>query len=701
MKTFLPFLIVYIIVVSALYTFYLSISNDIQERILKNEKQIKGIDYLQSIDFLSVKVGIYEGESKLGGELNNLQEEITKEIDKIFSLQAKYPEFKNSKFNNKLRMIQSFDLTSDEYYEFLEDVNHENYKVGDISELLFESERKINFSLSLMTHYLPEYLISTIIAHNIVEELIYKGTLSDARRDLFLEQTKLIYLSAKEVDGIVKLVNQYPDSKLMVKYTKEIVEGLQDLSKEIDLKKILQNDVKTLHRYIALTHPIMDNSYKLNEENGKITLKYLQERTVFLDEKKYLIHKISLFILFIISFLFIVSYRLYVLKVQKTRILEEEKEKTQAALDFKSKFLSNMSHEIRTPLNSIIGLTHVVMKTSLNEKQTDIMDKIQSSSELLLGVINDILDISKIEAAKMNIEEVEFDLKHTLEMIQDMFSDRIEEKSLNFNVDYTNMQNFHFIGDSLRISQVLTNLLSNAVKFTSKGTISLIVQDKGDNNISFEVKDTGIGLKRDQIDSLFEDFVQADMDTSRKFGGTGLGLSISKNLVNLMGGDIHIKSEYQKGSNFSFVLSLQPSKNLSFKDNTEETLDALEERVNSIENFSILVAEDNMMNQMLLKMLLEDTKLELDFANDGAISVDMFEKKNYDLILMDIQMPNMNGYEATAIIRKKNKDIPIIALSANIMESDIKKAYDIGVNGYLSKPIEVEKLYQELLKYVN
>ncbi|MCK4875297.1 MAG: response regulator, partial [Sulfurimonas sp.] len=399
----------------------------------------------------------------------------------------------------------------------------------------------------------------------------------------------------------------------------------------------------------------------------------------------------------------IIGYISYSEDITNQKNLEDEKIKTQNALEFKSSFLSNMSHEIRTPLNGVIGLTNILLKTGLNEKQIDIVSKVQSASNILLGVINDILDISKIEAGKMTIENSAFNLKESIGHTTDMLLFKAQEKGIDLDVVYKNMPNNYFIGDSLRISQVLTNLINNSIKFTERGCVNLYIEKIADDTVRFEVKDSGVGLKPEQIKALFQEFTQADMSTSRKYGGTGLGLSICKNLIEMMGGQINVSSEYGKGSTFSFEL---PIVEVQTQEETQKEIQEIdtnsnEYKVNAIENKKILIAEDNKMNQMVVGMLLEDSQIDIEFALDGAIAVEKFKENGYDLILMDIQMPNMNGYEATKTIRETDTEIPIVALSANVMKEDIAQALESGMNDTLAKPIDMNKLYATLLKYLN
>ncbi|MEA2100193.1 MAG: histidine kinase dimerization/phospho-acceptor domain-containing protein [Campylobacterota bacterium] len=366
---------------------------------------------------------------------------------------------------------------------------------------------------------MPEYLISSIIAHNIVEEFIDYKKLSSFKQNLFIEQTKLIYLSSQEVHGILQLLGKDKETKVLLSYMEEIYGKLNNLSKNVNLSSIFNNNSMEAAKYIKITHEIIELSFLLNKENIEIIQHELKLRDKLVRDKLFWTNGISIFIFLVITFLFIYSYRLYLLKLKEHLAVKEEKEKTQNALEFKSRFLSNMSHEIRTPLNSVVGLTQVLGKTKLDKKQIDIVGKIKYSSELLLGVINDILDISKIESGKMHIEKIDFNLKKLLENIQHMFQERVDEKGISLVIDYGNVNNFNLTGDSLRISQIIVNLVSNAVKFTQVGGVTISLEDIGYEKIVFKVKDTGIGLKEEQIKTLFEEFTQADMDTSKKIWG--------------------------------------------------------------------------------------------------------------------------------------------------------------------------------------
>jgi len=695
MKVLVSFLITYLTAVTLIISAHFQLSGDYREQVAVTKSEIHGLLYLRTLYKLGINVAKLNN-TKLNPK--QLQKNILLNISDLYSLQKRDTEYINPIFNEKLEQLKYFKMTNQNYYDFLEQIGLENYRIGDVSKLLFERDRKIYFLSSLATHYMPEYLISNLINHNIIQEL--QGDVSFSKENIFAEQTKLIYLSAGEIYVIIKEVSLYEDSKLLLAYMSNVMKNLTKISQEIETSSLFNGNDKNIQKYLEISHEILTQSYLLNDAYMQIIANDLNNRLDKLKKDVFFLNIALSLILLLISALFLYAYRLYRGREQEHISLMLEQKRTQEALDFRSQFLSNMSHEIRTPLNAIVGLIRVVLKTETTPKQSDILNKINHAGDLLLGVVNDILDMSKIESGKLQIEKHDFELKTITTDIKDMFTSRAEEKNIDLKIDYVNIHNFDRIGDSLRISQILINFISNAIKFTSQGEILFRIKGLANNQVTFEVKDSGIGIKEEHIKTLFDEFTQADVDTTRKYGGTGLGLAISKNLVEMMGGEISVTSEYGSGSTFSFTIELLPSQNTNIDKVKLDKLDRLEDKINKLKNITILVAEDNKMNQSLLVMLLEDSQLRLEFAKDGAVAVEMFQKKDYDLILMDIQMPNMNGYEATQKIRELNSSVPIIALSANVMQEDIEKSQASGMNAHLAKPIDLVKLYTELLRFL-
>ena len=387
---------------------------------------------------------------------------------------------------------------------------------------------------------------------------------------------------------------------------------------------------------------------------------------------------------------------------QKEKALKKAKLKAEESTKLKSEFLANMSHEIRTPMNGIVGMTYLALQdNSINDKQKKYLSNIDNSAHNLLTIINDILDFSKIEAGKLSMEKLDFDICEVKENIKNLVEFKAQEKGLQFNISctYTNDNSILF-GDPTRIFQVLINLVNNAIKFTHEGSVVLKIETQENGIARFEVKDTGIGLSQEEQNQLFVAFMQADGSITRKYGGTGLGLSISKQLVELLGGHIWVESEVDVGSSFIFEIPLlagDPSKVI------KESASSEAQDIATLQGSSILLVEDNTLNQEIIVGLLEQAKIDIEIANNGEEAVNMFKERahKYELILMDLQMPIMDGYEATKIIRKIDKNIPIIALTANAMSEDIEQTKAIGMQELLSKPIEVEKLFATLLKYIS
>ena len=384
----------------------------------------------------------------------------------------------------------------------------------------------------------------------------------------------------------------------------------------------------------------------------------------------------------------------------KNEIIEAEKEKAEASEKAKHQFLANMSHEIRTPMNAIKGMTDILIRREPKEDQKEYLDGIKQSSDSLLFIINDILDISKIEAGKVELEHVSFSIHELVHNVHTIMQFKAEEKSLRLAKEIPTEELF-VLGDSTRLRQILINLIGNAIKFTEKGMVTTTIKSEqiGEKlNLHFIISDTGIGIEQSSIAKIFESFEQAYSDTTRKFGGTGLGLSISKKLVELHGGKIWVESVKGKGSQFHFTIPYEIG---AIKVELKPTEDVNTNTAEILKGIRILLVEDNAFNIVVATEELEDAieGVIVEVAENGLIAVEKMKSSTFDVILMDIQMPIMNGFEATHIIRNMHSEkahTPIIAMTANVLKEEVDLCYKSGMNDFIGKPFDMEELLSKI-----
>jgi len=392
--------------------------------------------------------------------------------------------------------------------------------------------------------------------------------------------------------------------------------------------------------------------------------------------------------------------------IQRRKMLDNlilARQKAEDAAQSKQTFMSTMSHEIRTPLNEVIGISNLLMQGNPREDQMDLIKTLRFSCNHLMTLVNDVLDYNKMESGKIVFEQTQFSLTDFLDEIKRSFSFRAKEKMLEFEIIRENNLPDSVVGDPIRLNQILSNLLSNALKFTLNGGIKILVAETGrignQSKLEFKVVDTGIGIPKEKHTDIFDSFTQASADTTRRFGGTGLGLAICKKLIEMLGGKIRVESEPNKGSVFIFDISVEISEELTPGNQVVTT-----ESFRKLEGKKILVAEDNKINFFVANKFLLGWGMIVSHAEDGQVALEMIEKEDFDMILMDLHMPILDGIEATRIIRKsdnpKIREIPIIALTAAIMSESHDKIDDLNINDYVLKPFKPQDLYNRILKHI-
>ncbi|MDG2245896.1 MAG: ATP-binding protein [Flavobacteriales bacterium] len=519
----------------------------------------------------------------------------------------------------------------------------------------------------------------------------------------FIVRTKVKFQSSTKLQKelLLALINKTEDSIVVTDFEGVIYEATPQAGKlfDYDYQELEGLDISDFRKH------------RLTEEEDRIGVSKLLKEKFWNDEIRMKKRDGSEFDAFVsISWIHMFNLEYLVYRIRdisednaaKAELIKA-KEDAEAAAKAKAEFLATMSHEIRTPMNGVIGMTELLGDTPLNEEQKNFVNTIQISGKNLLTIINDILDFSKAESGKIELEEAPFDLEQTMDEIMDLVAPSANKKNIELKKTINKGVPKSVVGDSTRLKQIVLNLIGNAVKFTHEGSVELAVRKRSSQegmlNLEFAIIDTGIGIPSEKMDFLFESFSKVDSSTTRKYGGTGLGLAISKKLIELMGGKVMVSSEDGKGSKFTFNVHLDSvqqeivPENIEVSETEEESL---------LSTLNVLVAEDNLINQQVIKLLLQKKGVNVTIANNGLEVLNLVNSDLFDLILMDIQMPEMDGLEATERLLTDDQygsRVPdIIAMTANAMDQDRRNCEQAGMKGFISKPINVEELKTVLLK---
>jgi PAS domain S-box-containing protein len=493
---------------------------------------------------------------------------------------------------------------------------------------------------------------------------------------------------AEDADRTIVLANEKLCSIFDLNISSDFLKNTSSrviMNQLLELVEDKQNFLQNIEKLIAAAKP------KLNEEillcNGRILER---DYIPVISNNKYNGH--------------LWQYRDISKRKKQEKELLASKENAIKSVKAKDMFLSTMSHEIRTPLNAVIGMTHILLEESPKPEQIENLKTLKFSAENLMVLINDILDYNKIDAGQITFEKIDFSIRDIANGIRQSLIFKAEEKGVDFNLNIDPNVPEVLIGDPVRLAQIINNLVSNAIKFTEKGAVNVDVKnvslEENGAEIRFEVTDTGIGIPSDKLDYIFYSFTQASFDITRKFGGTGLGLAITKRLIKLQGGDIKVESELGKGSKFHFNLIYK----VGHTENLSRNLNPYGQIIfKSLKGTKLLLVEDSHINKLVATKFLSKWEVETDYAENGLEALEKVKSQNYELVLMDLQMPEMDGYEATEAIRniedEKYKTLPIIALTASAMLDVKEQVFSAGMNDYLTKPFNPNELYLMILKY--
>jgi len=600
----------------------------------------------------------------------------------------------------------------------------------DLAETYFEKAatvyEKLNFSDAIELINLQKAIIKKEKGYNDEASAILKSVIDNINDDSALISTKTeAYIQLSELE-LIK--NNYPQAidylnlaLLNNKYGNKDVKFTKRIYKLLSTSYEKNNNILSSNLYLKRYVHLTDSLSKLNNNNltentvDKIQFDKQLKTIEQLDKERKsqqktlqfskLISILSIALISILSLLSLSLYKNNKIRTSTNKLLKDknkeltlEKEKAERASKARADFLSTVSHELRTPLNAINGITYLLLQEKPKVSQLNYLKSLEFSGNYLLNFINDILEINRLESDKVFIEKINFNLLELCENISASFKEFINENNINFHLNIDRSVNYNLKGDPTKLSQIFINLLNNAIKFSKDGDVWFTINVKSESpnslHLFFEVKDNGIGIAKDKQEAIFDSFSQGSVEINRTYGGTGLGLSIVKKILEIMGSQIHLQSEPGKGSTFSFELEFEKGINENITIDHNVNIEILNKK-------NILLVEDNKINQMITQKMLEKRGISCKIIDNGVDAIHEIKDNNYDLILMDVHLPGINGTEATSEIRKFNTQTPIIALTAISLNENREMLLSYGMNEVITKPFEPEHFYNVITKYLS
>lgn len=600
----------------------------------------------------------------------------------------------------------------------------------DLAETYFEKAatvyEKLNFSDAIELINLQKAIIKKEKGYNDEASAILKSVIDNINDDSALISTKTeAYIQLSELELIE---NNYPQAidylnlaLLNNKYGNKDVKFTKRIYKLLSTSYEKNNNILSSNLYLKRYVHLTDSLSKLNNNNltentvDKIQFDKQLKTIEQLDKERKsqqktlqfskLISILSIALISILSLLSLSLYKNNKIRTSTNKLLKDknkeltlEKEKAERASKARADFLSTVSHELRTPLNAINGITYLLLQEKPKVSQLNYLKSLEFSGNYLLNFINDILEINRLESDKVFIEKINFNLLELCENISASFKEFINENNINFHLNIDRSVNYNLKGDPTKLSQIFINLLNNAIKFSKDGDVWFTINVKSEKpnslHLFFEVKDNGIGIAKDKQEAIFDSFSQGSVEINRTYGGTGLGLSIVKKILEIMGSQIHLQSEPGKGSIFSFELEFEKGINENITIDHNVNIEILNKK-------NILLVEDNKINQMITQKMLEKRGISCKIIDNGEDAIHEIKDNNYDLILMDVHLPGINGTEATSEIRKFNTQTPIIALTAISLNENREMLLSYGMNEVITKPFEPEHFYNVITKYLS